>query len=232
VTPEAQWWFISDLHLASDGAQPRRTSEAFAAFLETVVLAGRTPVRHLVMLGDTFDLAGQDAVAELNAMADRHLVVFDAWRACLRDGTELHFVCGNHDLDLATTPVWNVLHDLLSGDRISVHPWAARPGGTSPATATARPRPPSTERPHTSPRERGLPTSAAPDPTRSTRHSFPSSAWRPGGAEPWQPCPTGGSALVITSGRAWCIRQAVRDSPRRGLQTGVHIELRQHRMDV
>jgi hypothetical protein len=134
VTSDARWWFVSDLHLESNGPQPRHTSEAFAAFLDTVVVtgrgavleAGKAPARHLVMLGDTFDLAGQDAVAELAALAERHRIVFDAWRACLRDGIELHFVCGNHDLDLVRPPVRDVLHDLLPGDGVSVHPWILR----------------------------------------------------------------------------------------------------------
>lgn len=129
MTIEEQWWFVSDLHLESEGAQPRRTSAAFAAFLETVVLAETSPARHLVMLGDTFDLAGHEAVAELTAVAERHRVVFDAWRACLQDGIELHFVCGNHDLDLLTAPVRDVLHGLLPGDRVSVHPWVLRADG-------------------------------------------------------------------------------------------------------
>jgi hypothetical protein len=133
MTLDAQWWFVSDLHLESDGPQTRHTSEAFAAFLDTIVVAGsvagKAPVRHLVMLGDTFDLAGQDAVGELTAVAERHRVVFDAWRACLRDGIELHFVCGNHDLDLVTAPVRDVLHGLLPGDLVSVHPWVLRADG-------------------------------------------------------------------------------------------------------
>ena len=129
MTLDAQWWFVSDLHLESDGAEPRRTSEAFAAFLDTVVLAGKAPARHLVMLGDTFDLAGHEAVSVLTALAERHRVLFDAWRACLREGIELHFVCGNHDLDLVTAPVRDVLHGLLPGDRVSVHPWVLRADG-------------------------------------------------------------------------------------------------------
>jgi UDP-2,3-diacylglucosamine pyrophosphatase LpxH len=134
VTFDARWWFVSDLHLESDGPQPRHTSEAFAAFLETVVIAGRdavlasgkAPARHLVMLGDTFDLAGRDAVAELVSSAERHRMVFDAWHACLRGGIELHFVCGNHDLALVRPPVRDVLHDLLPGEGVSVHPWILR----------------------------------------------------------------------------------------------------------
>ena len=129
MTLDAQWWFVSDLHLESDGPQPRHTSEAFAAFLDTVVRAAKAPARHVVMLGDTFDLAGQDAVGGLTAVSERHRVVFDAWRACLRDGIELHFVCGNHDLDLITAPVGAVLHGLLPGDRVSVQPWVLRADG-------------------------------------------------------------------------------------------------------
>jgi UDP-2,3-diacylglucosamine pyrophosphatase LpxH len=134
VTVDARWWFVSDLHLASDGPQPRHTSEAFAAFLDSVVIAGHDAVLaagkaaalHLVMLGDTFDLVGQDAVAQLAALAERHRMVFDAWRACLRHGIDLHFVCGNHDLDLVRPPVRDALHDLLPGDGVSVHRWILR----------------------------------------------------------------------------------------------------------
>jgi len=57
MEPGAIWWFVSDLHLDPDGADPRGTDGALAEFVDAVVLDSGAPERHLVLLGDTFELS-------------------------------------------------------------------------------------------------------------------------------------------------------------------------------
>ena len=58
----AIWWFVSDLHLDPDGADPRGTGGALADFIDAVVLDSPVPERHLVLLGDTFQLTSGERI--------------------------------------------------------------------------------------------------------------------------------------------------------------------------
>jgi len=126
VTPRTavgEWFLVSDLHL--DGRpSPRDVDRALPAFLETVVRgrdvarAGRGR-RALVLLGDTFELAGPAPLAptrvadRLTALARCHDRVFSALAACVRDGVELHVVGGNHDLEIVRPDASALLNRLL-----------------------------------------------------------------------------------------------------------------------
>ena len=102
---EATWWFVSDLHLDPDGADPRGTEAALAEFVDAVVLDSGSPGRHLVLLGDTFDLSraqggSGDIGHRIRATVAGFPTAFDGFRRCLANGVEVHFVCGNHDYPL------------------------------------------------------------------------------------------------------------------------------------
>ncbi|TCN37650.1 hypothetical protein EV644_11186 [Kribbella orskensis] len=125
---DTRWWFVSDLHLGPDGREPRGTAAAITDFLAAVVLADHSPTRHVVLLGDTFDLSGQDAcAAEIEAVADRRPELFGAFRTCVAEEVTLHFVCGNHDADLSREQARASLARLAGrgegDDRVRVHPW-------------------------------------------------------------------------------------------------------------
>lgn len=131
----SSWCVVSDLHLGARGADLRGTGEAFARFLarEVPPAAG---VTHLVLLGDTFELVGLDAPrarSRLDELAQQNPEVFAELGSCLRRGVRLHFVCGNHDVDLARPGVSQRLHELLCGegptDRVTIHPWALHEPG-------------------------------------------------------------------------------------------------------
>ena len=88
----------------------------------------------MVLLGDTFDLPGDDgAVARLEALAVRHPGVLAALRRTLATGTHLEVVCGNHDAALARPAVQEALRRLLTppprswpaprAGTVRVHPW-------------------------------------------------------------------------------------------------------------
>lgn len=131
----SRWWVVSDLHLAPWGADPRGTGQAFARFLarEVATATGRT---HVVLLGDTFELAGLDVRRgrdQLDQLARQNAEVFAQLGMCLRRGVRFHFVCGNHDVDLARPAVAARLVELLSPtdptERLTVHPWAMHEPG-------------------------------------------------------------------------------------------------------
>jgi hypothetical protein len=105
MEPVATWWFVSDLHLDPAGADPRGTDGALADFLDAVVLDSGTPGRHLVLLGDTFELSRARVGSGNIGRRIRETVAgfpaaFDGFRRCLAHGVEVHFVCGNHDYPL------------------------------------------------------------------------------------------------------------------------------------
>lgn len=126
---DSRWWFVSDLHLSPHEPSVRDTGEAFADFLDAVVLADDSPTRHLVLLGDTFDLGEQEAAgtADIEAVAVRYRDLFTALRSCVTDGVTLDFVCGNHDSALSRPSVLSALGQLagrgMGDDRVHVHPW-------------------------------------------------------------------------------------------------------------
>ena len=131
----SRWWVVSDLHLGPWGADPRGTAEAFARFLAREV-APATGNTHVVLLGDTFELVGLDAQRGRNRLDELVLLnaeVFAEIGLCLRGGVRFHFVCGNHDVDLARPAVADRLVELLSADgptdQVTVHPWALHEPG-------------------------------------------------------------------------------------------------------
>jgi hypothetical protein len=114
----SEWYIVSDLHL--DGGQGRDVNAALPRFLDTVVRGSTARRRHLVLLGDTFDLHGpvrQSSAAlalRLRCLAESHAAVLDALAACVRSGIGLHVVGGNHDIEL-TRPVAAALFTTLLG---------------------------------------------------------------------------------------------------------------------
>ena len=131
----SRWWVVSDLHLGPWGADPRGTAEAFARFLAREV-APATGDTHVVLLGDTFELVGLDAERGRNRLDELVLLnaeVFAEIGLCLRGGVRFHFVCGNHDVDLARPAVAKRLVELLSPagptDQVTIHPWALHEAG-------------------------------------------------------------------------------------------------------
>jgi len=131
----SRWWIVSDLHLGTWGPDPRGTASAFARFLAEEV-APATGDTHVVLLGDTFELVGLDARRSRDRLEELVLLnteVFAEIGLCLRAGVRFHFVCGNHDVDLARPAVANRLIELLSPsgptDQVTVHPWALHERG-------------------------------------------------------------------------------------------------------
>jgi len=146
MTPET-WLLISDVHLAPSGPDDRNVGTALPLFLRRVVSAqvgsAEAGAIHLVLLGDSFDLdrpsptpadRADAAETSLQEVARRFERVFAELRSALDHGVWLHFVCGNHDGDLARPPVRGRLSSLLgwaegTGSRLQVHPWLLhRPG--------------------------------------------------------------------------------------------------------
>ena len=124
---------VSDLHLRTGGDR-RGTGEAFVELLDAIADTAPEADRHLVLLGDTFDLPGDDgAAARLEALAVRHPGVLAALRRTLATGTHLEVVCGNHDAALARPAVQAALRRLLTPPprswpapqpgTVRVHPW-------------------------------------------------------------------------------------------------------------
>jgi hypothetical protein len=65
-------------------------------------------------------------VARLESILAGHPATFRALEACAASGVQLHFVCGNHDVELARPSVAARLSELLSPaepTRVRVHPW-------------------------------------------------------------------------------------------------------------
>jgi UDP-2,3-diacylglucosamine pyrophosphatase LpxH len=100
-----------------------------AEFLRREVLATAGPQQHVAFVGDTFELAGlagDGSQFRLRSILARHPAVFHALEACAARGVELHFLCGNHDVDLARPSVAARLSALLSPvepARVRVYPW-------------------------------------------------------------------------------------------------------------
>ncbi len=125
----ARWWLLSDLHLGMSDDDPRRPGAVLPDFLRREVLAASGLQQHVVFVGDTFELAGLDedeSLARLESILARHPDTFRALEACAAHGVQLHFVCGNHDVELARPAVAARLSALLSPaetTRVRVHPW-------------------------------------------------------------------------------------------------------------
>lgn len=133
MTAESYWWMVSDLHLDADAPDTRGVGAAFAVFLDEIVRGRRQTARHLVLLGDSFEINSDTGVNDREAQAlhrlhrigDHFPAVFRGLTALLEDGVEVHVVCGNHDFDLARPAVHQELLRMLGGPTGSavVHPW-------------------------------------------------------------------------------------------------------------
>jgi len=131
VNHAARWVLLSDLHLDVSDSDPRHPGKVLPEFLRREVHATRPPglEQHVIFLGDTFELVRLDeaqSLARLESILKHHPETLGALQACAAAGVRLHFVCGNHDVELARPPVAARLSALLSpGDptRVSVHPW-------------------------------------------------------------------------------------------------------------
>ncbi|MGY4542493.1 UDP-2,3-diacylglucosamine pyrophosphatase LpxH [Arthrobacter sp. UYNi723] len=125
----ARWWLLSDLHLGVSDDDPRCPGKVLPDFLRREVLAASGLQQHVVFVGDTFELAGvneDESLARLESILVRHLETFRALEECAARGVQLHFVCGNHDVELARPSVAARLSALLSPaepTRVRVHPW-------------------------------------------------------------------------------------------------------------
>lgn len=125
----ARWRLLSDIHLGVSEDDPRCPGRMLPEFLRREVLAAPGSQQHVVFVGDTFELVGlaeDETLARLESILDRHQDTFRALKACADRGVELHFVCGNHDVELARPSVAARLSALLSpGEptRVRVHPW-------------------------------------------------------------------------------------------------------------
>ncbi|MEK7356174.1 MAG: UDP-2,3-diacylglucosamine diphosphatase, partial [Bdellovibrionota bacterium] len=90
-------YFVSDLHLTS-GDDPR--SQTFLRFLaglhEAAKAGGEKSPTHLFLVGDVFDLW----IGSHSYFVGRFATVVDAIRLLVRDGVEVHYFEGNHDLHL------------------------------------------------------------------------------------------------------------------------------------
>jgi UDP-2,3-diacylglucosamine pyrophosphatase LpxH len=124
----ARWWLLSDVHLGKSYDDTRCPGRAMSDFLRREVLAAPGP-QHVAFVGDTFELVGfaeDESRARLEAILARHPDAFCALEACAARGVQLHFVCGNHDVELARPAVAARLSALLSPvepARVRVYPW-------------------------------------------------------------------------------------------------------------
>lgn len=124
----ARWWLLSDLHLGVSDDDVRRPGRVLADFLSREVLAAPGPQR-VAFVGDTFELVGlaeDESLARLESILAGHPDTLRALEDCAARGVELHFVCGNHDVELARPSVAARLSELLSPaepTRVRVHPW-------------------------------------------------------------------------------------------------------------
>ncbi|MEC5199053.1 UDP-2,3-diacylglucosamine pyrophosphatase LpxH [Arthrobacter sp. PL16] len=125
----ARWWLLSDLHLGVSDDDPRHQGRVLPEFLRREVLAPTHPQLSVAFVGDTFELVGlseDESLARLESILAHHADTFRALRACAARGVQLHFVCGNHDVELARPSVAARLSALLSPEepaRVQVHPW-------------------------------------------------------------------------------------------------------------
>ena len=125
----ARWWLLSDLHLGMSDDDPRCPGKMLPEFLRSEVLSSSAPQQHVVFVGDTFELAGcaeDESLARLESIFTRHLDAFWALEECAARGVQLHFVCGNHDVELVRPSVAARLSALLSpagATRVRVYPW-------------------------------------------------------------------------------------------------------------
>lgn len=125
----AQWRLLSDVHLGLTDDDPRHPGKVLPEFLDGEVATGTGTEQHVIFVGDTFELVNlpeRESLARLEDLLDLHSDVFNALRTSVRRGVRLHFLCGNHDVELARPAVAARLSALLSPadpTRVTVHPW-------------------------------------------------------------------------------------------------------------
>jgi hypothetical protein len=119
----SSWYFLSDLHLDDRPGPGDEAARALPGFLDS--LTGIVESTHLVLLGDSFELAAVpgDPVPRLDRIARRHPAVVLALRRCLAAGVQVHVVVGNHDLELVRAHERARLTRLLGATNLHVHPW-------------------------------------------------------------------------------------------------------------
>jgi UDP-2,3-diacylglucosamine pyrophosphatase LpxH len=129
VSRAARWWLLSDLHLDVSDEDPRHPGRILPEFIRHEFRAAAGPQQHIAFVGDTFELAGlaeDESLARLESILARHPDAFRALEDCAARGVQLHFVCGNHDVELARPSVAGRLSALLAPTdptRVRVHPW-------------------------------------------------------------------------------------------------------------
>ncbi|BCW67538.1 hypothetical protein NicSoilB4_23010 [Arthrobacter sp. NicSoilB4] len=125
----ARWWLLSDVHLGVSDDDPRHPGSMLPEFLHREVLATAGPQPNVAFVGDTFELFGlaeDESLARLESILAHNGDMFRVLKACAEQGVQLHFVCGNHDVELARPSVAARLSALLSPaepTRVQVHPW-------------------------------------------------------------------------------------------------------------
>ena len=87
----ADAWFVSDIHI--DSMQDPKARD-FLAFLNS--LTNERPASHLFLVGDIFDLW----VGPHEHFALRFQPIVDRIRELVKQGVEVHYFEGNHDLHL------------------------------------------------------------------------------------------------------------------------------------
>jgi UDP-2,3-diacylglucosamine pyrophosphatase LpxH len=129
VEGAGQWWLVSDLHLGMSDDDIRWPGKVLPDFLCREVLTASGAQQHVVFVGDTFELVGiaeEESLTRLESILTRHSDTFQALQECTSRGVQLHFVCGNHDAELARPSVAALLSELLSPaepTRVRVYPW-------------------------------------------------------------------------------------------------------------
>lgn len=134
MTGTDRWWLISDLHLDGSDGGGAAAARALAALVDEVVATDGPGGRHLVLLGDSFELAtwsddADEAVERLTLTARRLPEAFAALGSAVQSGVHVHLVCGNHDVDLMRPAVTRQLERLIlpvaspGAGRLRVHPW-------------------------------------------------------------------------------------------------------------
>src|SRR3954470_11800534 len=129
---------VGDFHAASGARHrdPFAGDAAFASFVSHLVAGGQGAGRalRLLVMGDLLDFPairraggtlGEDPLACLDAAAQAHSELFDAFRGCVAAALVIDVVVGNHDIQLCDRRVQDSLRARLgaSCDALRFHPW-------------------------------------------------------------------------------------------------------------
>jgi UDP-2,3-diacylglucosamine pyrophosphatase LpxH len=116
---------LSDLHMGAGGQRDQFRADA-ALTVQLDRFAQDPAITDLVLLGDTFDLTAHNmshtapprAARRLGEVLDAHPIVVSSLRSVVRMGVRLHFVHGNHDVELADVQVQTTLRSVLAAQHI------------------------------------------------------------------------------------------------------------------